>query len=255
MPLTRWESEVIRHLSWEACLNVRDVGGYPTKGGKQTRQGALVRADSLHRLTAAGRAALIEYGIRTVIDLRFREEIAREPNPFAGPSAYDGAVNYLNLPPIDEDDKLVEAALESAPSVQARYCLSLDFGQEHIARIASAIADAPEGGVLVHCYAGRDRTGRLIALLLALVGVPHETIAEDYALSDACLQPLYEEIFRIEPDPKEREAFAAQIAEAPAIMLNVLSYVDERYGGADAYLRGGGMSDYKLEKLRWRMSE
>jgi protein-tyrosine phosphatase len=245
----------MRVLNWEACLNVRDIGGYPTKEGGQTRLGALVRADGLHQLTAAGRTALLEYGVRTIIDLRFREEIEQRPNPFARHVAWNGHVKYLNLPPQDSNDKDVLEAMNGAPSALARYCLAFDFGQTRIAKIAAAIADAPEGCVLVHCHAGKDRTGRFVALLLSLVGVSDETIAKDYALSDVYLQPLYEEIMRIEPDPKERGAFARQIAEGPDMMLRVLSYLDKQYGGAEAYLRGGGVMAETLEKLKERLVE
>jgi protein-tyrosine phosphatase len=251
----RWESEPMRVLNWEACLNVRDVGGYPAKDGRQTRLGALVRADGLHQLTAAGRAALLDYGVRTIIDLRFRDEIEQRPNPFARPEERNGHVKYLNLPPVDSTDKNVDEAMNRAPSVLARYRLALDFGQARIAKIATAIADAPEGCVLVHCHAGKDRTGRLVALLLGLVGVPDQTIADDYALTDVYLRPLYEEILKIEPDPKEREAFTRQIVEAPEMMLQVLSYVDKQYGGAEGYLSGGGVTEEKLEWLRGRLLE
>ena len=243
----------MRPLSWETCLNVRDVGEYPTKDGKQTRLGALVRADNLYNLTAVGRASLLDYGVRTIVDLRFRGEIDRQPNPFAQPAARDGKLAYLNLPPVDENDASAEAAIGAAPSVLERYCRALDFGRTHIAKIATVIADAPEGAVLVHCHAGKDRTGRLVAVLLALVGVPSEIIAEDYALSDIYLRPLYEEIMKSGADPKERKALARQIAEAPEMMLNVLSYLDTQYGGAEAYLRGGGMAEAKLEKIKERL--
>jgi protein-tyrosine phosphatase len=245
----------MRLLQWQDCLNVRDVGGYPTQDGRQTRLGALVRADNLYQLTSAGRAALLDYGVRTIVDLRFREEIGRQPNPFAQPEVRNGKITYLNLPPVDDTDSTVEAAMNGAQSMQERYCLALDYGRERTAKIATAIAEAAEGGVLVHCHAGRDRTGRLVALLLALVGVPDETIAQDYALSDLYLQPLYDELMKSESDPGAHEALAGQIAEAPGMMLNVLSYLETKYGGAEGYLRGGGITEERLEKLKRRLVE
>jgi protein-tyrosine phosphatase len=255
MHSTRWESELMRLLQWEDCLNVRDVGGYPTQDGRQTRLGALVRADSLYRLTGAGRAALLDYGVRTIVDLRFREEIERQPNPFAQPVVGNGNITYLNLPAVAGTDTDFEAAMNGAQSMQARYCLALDYGRERTAKISTAIAEAPEGGVLVHCHVGRDRTGRLVAVLLALVGVRRETIAEDYALSDVYLQPLYDELMKSEADPGARQALARQIAEAPAMMLNVLSYLETKYGGAEGYLQEGGMAKGNLERLKSRLVE
>lgn len=240
-------------LSWEACLNVRDVGGYPTQDGRQIRLGALVRADNLHNLTASGRVALEDYGVRTIIDLRYPGELKRLPNPFADPAVRDGNVRYLNLLPLDEGGPAGESALQKELTIEARYRFALDVGRVHHAKIATAIAEAPDGGVLVHCHAGRDRTGRLVALLLNLAGVPRETIVEDYVLSDTYLQPLYEKFLNSEQYPKERQELNQQIAEAPELMENVLSYLEKRYGGAEGYLRGGGMTDEKMEKLRTRV--
>jgi len=76
-------SHVARHCAWEACYNIRDLGGYPTRDGSQTRWRALVRADDLSRLTPIGRRALLAYRIRTIVDLRSPAEVAHAPHPFA----------------------------------------------------------------------------------------------------------------------------------------------------------------------------
>lgn len=68
-----------RHLDWQACYNVRDLGGLPLTGGGKTRWGSIVRADLLARLTPAGRGAMLAYGVRTVIDLRGPHEVKEEP--------------------------------------------------------------------------------------------------------------------------------------------------------------------------------
>ncbi|HEY4790569.1 MAG TPA: tyrosine-protein phosphatase, partial [Actinomycetes bacterium] len=93
------EREWTRRLAWEGVLNARDLGGYPAAGGGETRWGAVVRSDSLADLTAAGQAALAGYGVRTIIDLRLADEIARHPNPFATPG--DHGVAYTNVSVID----------------------------------------------------------------------------------------------------------------------------------------------------------
>src|SRR5215217_5485841 len=92
------DDQQARLLRWEACYNARDLGGYATADGGQTRWGAFVRADNLSRLTPSGRAALLNYGVRTVIDLRRAAELQINPNPFAEPAAKAPLPMYLNLP-------------------------------------------------------------------------------------------------------------------------------------------------------------
>ena len=85
----------IRQLEWEGCLNVRDLGGYPAANGRETRWGAVVRSDNLSPLTDAGREALRDHGIRSIIDLRMPEEAEQLPNPFARPG--DHGIAYTNV--------------------------------------------------------------------------------------------------------------------------------------------------------------
>ena len=253
-------SQPDRQLRWEACYNARDLGGYATADGGRTRWGAFVRADNLSRLTQAGQAALIAYGVRTVIDLRRAYELTIDLNPFAAPSEHTRAVTYLNLPlglGADRDGILaVQAAGEGDdPSLMATFCLVLDHYWRGIAGVMAAIAAAPPGAVLFHCHAGKDRTGLVAALLLALAGVPSATIAEDYALSQVCLQPIFEHELRQEPDPAKREQMPWWMAAAPTTMLGVLAHLEQRHGGAERYLRAAGVVAADLDRLRQRIRE
>src|SRR5262249_21747651 len=87
-----------RHLDWEACYNVRDLGGLPTVDGDTTRWRSIVRADILARLTDSGRRALIDYGVRTVIDLRSPAQVAQERSAFTPATGSTDGLTYLNLP-------------------------------------------------------------------------------------------------------------------------------------------------------------
>jgi protein tyrosine/serine phosphatase len=117
----------------------------------------------------------------------------------------------------------------------------------------TAIARAPEGGVLVHCHAGKDRTGVVVALLLALAGVPAETIAADYALSERYLQPLYRQLMAETQDPVERERLAQEVQSPPEIMLAVLSWLETTGRGIERYLLDSGMEPDDLQRLRRRL--
>jgi protein-tyrosine phosphatase len=249
-----------RRLRWEACYNARDLGGYATADGNLTRWGAFVRADNLSRLTPAGQATLIAYGVRTVIDLRRAYELTIDRNPFAAPSEHTSAVMYLNLPlglGADRDGILaVQAAGEGDdPSLMATFCLVLDHYWRGIAGVMNLIAAAPPGAVLFHCHAGKDRTGMVAALLLALAGVPNATIAEDYALSQLCLQPIFEHELSQEPDPAKRDQMPWWMGAAPMTMLGVLNHLEQRHGGVERYLRAAGVAAAGLERLRQRIRE
>src|SRR5690349_22902174 len=178
-----------RRLEWDACYNARDLGGYPTADGMEIRWGALVRSDNLGHLTAIGHTALVEYGVSLIIDLRATWECDSFPHFFQGTCA--GLPVYLSLP-LEQEDDLAKAARDAAGSLQEWNCLVLEQSPAQMAAIVRAVVGAGPGGVLVHCHAGKDRTGLVVALLLALAGVPHQLIAEDYAASAAGLQPLFD---------------------------------------------------------------
>ena len=244
---------VTHELSWDGCLNVRDVGDLPTASGRRTRVGALVRSDSLCRLTEVGQRALRDYGVRTVIDLQRPEELSG-PHPFAHDAA-GGGVKYLNLLPGAYRDADGDARLRAAHGHVDVYRASLDVHQRGFGEICRAIANAPPGGVLVHCQAGKDRTGIVVAILLSLVGVPDELIAADYALSYPNLVSRYETMLDADGvvDPALREAFHRARRSDPETILATLENLRERYGGAAAYVRGAGLTDQEIEALRERL--
>lgn len=250
-------AEMARHLAWDACRNVRDLGGYPTADGHATRWRALLRSDDLCRLTPQGQQALAAYGVRTIIDLRMPSELAVNVHPYAATAAAVGpdAPVYRSLSMLDEDDAKAQDALKATETTGEFYCRILDLFPTRVGAVISAVADAPQGGVLVHCFAGKDRTGITIGLLLALAGVPYETIAADYALSDSYLQPLYAELLAKVEDPSERDKLAVQYQSLPESILATLSHLDGRYGGVEAYLRDSGVSAAQIGHIRGRLRE
>ena len=243
------EREWTRRLAWEGVLNARDLGGYPAAGGRETRWGAVVRSDSLGALTAAGQAALAGYGIRTIIDLRLADEITRHPNPFAEPG--DHGVAYTNVSVIDP----AAGFPPDTDTLAQNYLWMLDRFGGFVAEVMAAMAGAPEGGVLIHCAAGKDRTGLMSALLLGLVGVPAETIAADYALTAELLRPRDEAWLAAAPPEEraEREAMLARYAPTAEVMLEVLAGLEERHGGVEGYLWEAGVSPADLDRLRERL--
>ena len=243
-----------RLLDWPACLNARDVGGYATGEGRPTRWGALVRADSLCRLTDAGRAAVVGYGVRTIVDVQFPGE-EKAPHPFRD----HPAVAYLNVPvsagrdPADDD--AISRRFAAARTREEANRLEVDVNRPGFALIARAVARAAPSGVVVHCGSGKDRSGIAVALMLSAVGVPDDTIAEDYALSTERLKASYERQIaeRRITDQDEMARLRQQLSSRPETMLDLLAHLRYRYGGAETYLRGGGLAAEEIEMLSRRL--
>lgn len=246
-----------RELAWEGCLNVRDLGGHPTRDGGETTYGAIVRADSVRLLTEAGWAALVDYGIHTVLDLRGAHE--RDEDPPA-----DVPVEAIHVPFMEateseweeigpEIDRASAAAPDVATSTRDVYLIFLERFKANVAAAVRAIAHAPDGGIVVHCVGGKDRTGLLAALLLDLAGVSPEDIAADYALSEDRLRPRHEAWFAAADTEEELERLR-RIAQTPAeSMVGVFEELDRRYGSVEGYLRSAGLGDEELELAAARL--
>lgn len=238
-------------LRWENCYNVRDLGGYETVDGRRTRFGAFVRADNLSRLTSDGRTALQRYGVRTVIDLRSPFELEMDPPPF-GESGASHDVRYRNLPLIEQDSMNAQA-IATAATNSAMYRAVIHGCAGELVAILRAMVEAPEGCILIHCHAGKDRTGIVAAIVLRVAGVAPECIAEDYAASNDRLRPYYDEVLADISDVHERASTASQYFADPDIMLDLLQYIERKYGGIERYLRNAGLKEGEIEALRARL--
>ncbi len=243
-----------RELAWDGLLNVRDLGGHPTEDGGETRYGRLVRADSVRRLSGEGWAELVAFGIRTILDLRFHEELEADP-PLELPVA---VVHVELLPGLGAPDwvEINHRALATADPAAAQTGSYLAFLERYGGQFAAAItavADAPPGGVLVHCQAGKDRTGLVVALLLRLARVPIEEIAADYAISAQNLRPVLEQWIAEADGERERALRTRVSASAFETMIEVLTEVETRYGGVREYLLGTGLDEAALGRARGRL--
>ncbi len=240
-------SDLQRRLLLEGAVNLRDMGGYRTIDERQTRWQVLLRSDNLDKLTAADQQALLDYGVRHVVDLRSLPEIQLKPDVFAQ-SAH---VTYHHLPLIEHGPEM--DAADALPSHREQYAFYLDRCQPAIKSILETICAANEGGVVFHCAIGKDRTGVIAALLLSLAAVDAEIITEDYALTAGFIAPRVALMRqRLVDASGDVERFDRAFAAHPDSMRHLLTYLQDQYGGAAGYVRAIGVDDSAVEALRRR---
>lgn len=233
-----------RHLDWDGCFNVRDLGGLTATASTVTRWGALVRGDALDGLSPAGWTALADHGVRTVIDLRNYDELGLDAAP------RPATVTTIHLPLDGTEDREFWSVWESGPQfgTPLYYRPHLDHFPERNAAVIAAIAGAQPGGVAFHCVGGRDRAGQITMLLLALVGVAAEDIAADYALSTERLRARYARRGEDDQGPRLESFLAEQGTTAGEVIIATLAELD-----VETRLRDAGLTDQDLATLRRRL--
>jgi protein-tyrosine phosphatase len=222
-----------RILTWDGCVNVRDLGGLKTCDGRVTRWGAVVRSDHPARLSAAGWSALYAHGIRTIISLRTHGML--EDIPDSAPRPVDLTSVCAAIEDVTDPEFLQQWGMNELWSTPLYYRDALKRWPERHAAAISAIARAQPGGVLIHCVRGVDRTGIMTLLLLALTGVAPEEIVADYELS---------------LDPEREVLLAREHTSTREVIHAVLDWLD-----SEAYLIKGGLSQDDLAAVRARLLE
>ncbi|WP_231929632.1 tyrosine-protein phosphatase [Micromonospora inositola] len=243
--MSRVDTTETSRSPFPALFNFRDVGGHTGHDGRTVRRGRLYRSDSLHRIDETDREAFTALGVRTVIDLRRPAEVERDGRV----PAYDG-LTYRHIHPEHRDwaEIRYDPAQSLARYLADRYADLAQTGTAGLAEAVGLIADSATAPVVVHCVAGKDRTGIVCALTLAVLGVADADIATDYALSTeasarfsawaAATTPAAEQL----PPP-----FLASPAEAMTLFLTELR---AGYGSVEGYLRHAGITDAQLAALR-----
>jgi protein-tyrosine phosphatase len=241
-------TDLDRSIAFQAVFNVRDLGGLRTREGRLVRRGRAFRADGVNRLDGPDLEVARSLGLRTVVDLRTLGEVERH-----GRFPVEHLpVRWYHLPVLQgmwSEQELV-ATDGPVPFLRDRYLDMLIEGGAAITRSIELAAD--EAPLLFHCAAGKDRTGVVAAVLLGLLDVRHEDIADDYHLSAAAMESFVQWI-RLQ-HPQALDAMTNQpreYLEAPAeAMLAFLEEVDRRHGSMAGLAAHLGVPDEVVHRLR-----
>jgi protein-tyrosine phosphatase len=240
-----------RHIPVKGAYNIRDLGGYPTVDGRQTRWRTLFRADGISDLPASSQATLVNEGVKTIVDLRGSRELSEEPSVFKDLQdvgyrshniAGDTAVSDWGDRPIPDDSSIRLSTL---------YTAIIDKRGNALKGALQTLAEPGALPALFHCTAGKDRTGVVSALLLGIAGVPDETIVEDYALSARFLYgtPVVPPPVLDGGPPLAFEAYQLKWAP-PGAMEVTLRHLDDTYGGVIEYVRHIGVTDSEIDSIK-----
>ncbi|MFD4457827.1 tyrosine-protein phosphatase [Nocardia sp. NPDC058480] len=241
-------SSMGRELPLRGAVNARDLGGLRTRDGRQVRRLRVLRSDLLTGLDAEDVSFLLtECGLRTIVDLRAPGEIVTDGTG----TVVDAVADYRNLHVYGADRVRLDLT-EVSPdgSLFDRYCEYLEHSSENIAAVLRLLATPGQLPALVHCAAGKDRTGVVIALLLAVAGVRADDIIADYAATTpniAALRARGERV-RLVDDAADRLpawVFAADVAT----MRQFLIHLDTEHGGATAWATSAGLDEATQRQL------
>ena len=256
-------------IDLDGAANVRDVGGLPTEDGKEVRAGRLIRSDNLQGLTPADVERLVvEHGVRNVADLRTLTEVNSEGSgPLAGDarvriehlSLFPASADVSDVQATDSDDgpvvlpwqkRSAETDVAARRSASQIYQSYLDDRPDSVVAALRLIAHS-DGATLVHCAAGKDRTGVVVALALDAVGVERSAIVDDFVRSGDRMKQIIARLTasRTYVDDIKDVPFDRHIPQR-ATMETFLANLDDTHGGTSKWLREHGWTDDDADSLR-----
>jgi protein tyrosine/serine phosphatase len=253
-------------IELENAVNARDLGGLPAENDVRIQPRRLLRADNLQDLSPGDITRLVdELGVTTVIDLRTTSEVTQEgPAPMTAVEA----VRHVHLSVLPESGHHTDAAADALAVNRQRaaerdrsdlllgfYLGYLEDRPDSIVAALRTIAAAP-GTALVHCAAGKDRTGVVVALALTVAGVPREVVVADYVATGERIDLILD---RLRSTPTYAEDIdrlpAAEHTPRAETMRQFLARLDADHGGVLGWLAGHGFGADDVTALRDKLLE
>jgi protein-tyrosine phosphatase len=239
--------ETTRRAAFTGVLNFRDIGGYPAAGGSETRWRSVYRSDSLHFLTEPDLDAFDALAVKAIYDLRSDREVELFPGPREHVRLLIPSGDLVGWP----KEELVTRE-DGEKWLAADYLNMVTTAAPAFGELLTRLAEDASHPCVVHCLAGKDRTGMSIALLLSALGVGRETVLDDYELTSGYQASRVPHIVEAVTGLGIGRPAAEGLMSTPRwAMERALREVDKAHGGIDEYLLGpAGMSPRTLTALR-----
>lgn len=239
----------MQQLAIQGTYNIRDLGGISVSDGRSIKPNVVLRSGNLDKLPPTSQQVLIDYGVKTIIDLRDEWEVEHYPNIFE----HSEQVQYHNLPLIGDklsNDETWKSETKNYTDLAELYINYIEGCKTQIGKIISTLSES-QSATIIHCHAGKDRTGIILALVLELIGVSDDDIAGDYALSRENIEHLVQEwrAYTIENNG-DLEQLEKDADSLPETILKMLDYIQIEYETVERYLVDCGVSKVQLEQIR-----
>ncbi|WP_404382011.1 tyrosine-protein phosphatase [Knoellia locipacati] len=252
-----------RWIELEGVVNMRDSGGLPTRDGGSIQPRRLLRSDNLQDLSTSDVRHVVEVlGVSDIVDLRSDTEVSTEG---PGPLWHVESLTHHHHSLFGDGRGVTAEQALAVPQHSTRPVRDAAFWSEHYLGYLSKRPDSisaaldvvsrSHGATVVHCAAGKDRTGTVVALALDAAGVPHDVIVEDYALTGERIERI---IARLMPRDLYGTALRQQSVDdqrpRPETMQTILETVQSEFGGATGWLARQGWTDADIDRLRGRLT-
>lgn len=261
-----------RDVSWQdrilplaGAVNLRDFGGYGTRDGRRVRRHRLFRSGSLAHLTEDGQRAFHALGVHTICDLRRPEEQAEEPTALPAEAARRVEIPIDPGSAVTMRAELGRGEVSLQQRIDFMVAINRELAREHradYARMFEALLEIEEGAFLVHCSAGKDRTGFACALILHALGVEEDTVLEDYLVTNAAMDfegyllPRLRARYGEDASLPDEEAVMALAGVREEYLRAAWETIEEEFEGVEAYLeRAVGLDRHARALLRARFLE